>query len=84
MKDKEYSIPLEVARLIDAANGFDKAIGLYSKLPFGFKKVKEFSKLAEECRADFWRKLYEMYPEVKSLKGKLSFDSNTLTVKRIP
>lgn len=64
MKKVEYVIPLEVARLMDKCIALDKLKDIYVKLPFGYRSAKKLSILSEECRADFWQKVRELYPRL--------------------
>ena len=72
MSKERYEIPDEVATLMRKAEALIELRDIYTKLPFGFKKARKCAIDQQEYRSKFWKKVNELYPELKNKR--LSFN----------
>ena len=67
-KLKKYPIPEEIVEFIHKSEAMWGLRDVYAKIPFGFSKAKKCALESEVCRTKFWRKVVEIYPELKGKK----------------
>ena len=81
MKKKEYEVPADIESIMDKVKAAEDMRNIYIERPRGFRK-------AYMCGADiykyhrlFWRKIRELYPELRGKKviynsqtGKITLD----------
>ena len=61
----EYPIPEELDEIEIKAEAAKQLLLLYTQRPFGFKKAKICSIEHQKYIRQFWRKVYELYPELQ-------------------
>lgn len=84
MKDNDkkniyYYVPKEVSKMFEQYIAMLKLRDIYVKQFFGYKKAKRAAIEAEHLLQLFWRKIRDIYPELKDKQ--ISYDSENRKIK---
>ena len=77
--ENHFDLPAEITCFYNEYMAFQKLRDIYVKIPFGFKKAKKCAIQAENVREKFWRKIHELYPELKGKIIKYNLESFTVS-----
>ena len=63
---KEYPVPKEIVlKYIARAEAYKELATLYAGKPFGYKKALKSTIRRRSLSDEFWRKVYDLYPELR-------------------
>jgi len=70
----EYKIPRDLADVFEEYRAAENLMRVYADKRFGYKKALKASRLSLKKRAEFWKKVYKLYPDIKGVKGDYDAD----------